>query len=257
MNSQISFEEYLRLAKSAFMYEARNNPVWHYDLGFGNLNEYDGNSDGEEKDMGFDFDTISDPKQVLSTPKFRDIVKERYSNNVYTSLLEREYFTKVEALEEFANLWSIGLYPKKIPRHNTFKFSESMYTMPKFQNFDAAIKPDPNFFDLRKEDDHRSVESAFQPASTMKPEPFFPQTRPKEKDEDEYARVMTYIKNDPKQIRDWNRISRSKKDKWRAVHTDFPTYWKFSTFTRPGQFLSEEKEAELIEKFNNLVDGKK
>jgi hypothetical protein len=60
------------------------------------------------------------------------MVQEEYSSRVYTNLLEKKYFTKVEALEMFTNLWSLGIWPKMIPRHNTYNPATSVLNIPKF-----------------------------------------------------------------------------------------------------------------------------
>ena len=89
--------------------------------------------------------------------------------------MEKKYFTKVEALEEFTNLWSLGFWPKYVPQHNTHKYN--LTPRPKFKNYmDNDTVGDE--FNLRDSENH--AHSPLNNANTLKPEDFHPPVKTKE-----------------------------------------------------------------------------
>jgi hypothetical protein len=83
--------------------------------------------------------------------------------------MNKQHFTKVEALEEFTNLWSIGFYPKFLPMQNAHRHFTT--PRPKFRNYtdNDTVGSD---FSLRDHETHTS--SPLMPATTLKPEDFHP-----------------------------------------------------------------------------------
>lgn len=109
---------------------------------------------------------------MVETQEFYDLVKEEYDSRVYTNLLQKKYFTKVEALEIFTNFWSVGRTIRHYPKHNFFNPVATILQRPKFRDYrnEDTVGSD---FDFRTHEE-KTPQSAVVPASTLRPEPFQP-----------------------------------------------------------------------------------
>jgi len=80
------------------------------------------------------------PEVAAESPEFTEWCEQQYAGRVHDALLEKEWFTKVEALELFTNFWSFGRGISSIPETNVY--------IPVRQ----TILPRPKFRDMQDED---------------------------------------------------------------------------------------------------------
>lgn len=76
------------------------------------------------------------PEVVAESSDFKEWCETEYSGRVHRALLDKEYFTKVEALEMFTNFWSFGRGVSSIPETNVYiPVSQTILPRPKFRDY--------------------------------------------------------------------------------------------------------------------------
>jgi len=160
MNSQISFDEFLLLNQKAFVYEATHNPQMIYSLGFNQL------------EAGNETHDQLQPERVVRTREFKDYIFENYSGKVNEALLAKRWFTKVEALEMFTNLWTLPKKKANMPTHNIYvPTHNTLMPIPKFRDYDKEDQVG-NDFTYRTRDEH--TPSVMTQPNTLKAHPLSP-----------------------------------------------------------------------------------
>jgi len=148
------------LNQKAFVYEATYNPHVVYSLGFSKLEA--GNADDDQRQ----------PERVVRTRAFKDFVFESYSGKVNQALLEKRWFTKVEALEIFTNLWTLPKKNANMPTHNIYvPTANTLMPIPKFRDYNKEDQVG-NDFTYRTRDSH--TPSVFSQPNTLKAHPLSP-----------------------------------------------------------------------------------
>jgi len=99
---------------------------------------------------------------------------EVYESHVHDCMLKKTWFTKVEALEQYTDTWSVGKNIADMPTHNIYVPVENpIMPIPKFRDYD---KEDHLGKDFTHRDRERHTISPVNQPSTLKPAPFQPPT---------------------------------------------------------------------------------
>lgn len=101
MNSQIEFADFLRLMRQAALEESRTDD-WKHDNPI--------YSDEEEYTM----------EDIIFGELFEQEVRQQYDQVVQEKLLERKWFTWVDALDETLDMWHCGRNMYKMPVTNSY-----------------------------------------------------------------------------------------------------------------------------------------
>lgn len=228
MNSQVTFEEYFVLAAKHFLYEATYNPNVVYEFELQGLEP--GHPEYAERA----------PEMVIQGEAFRASVLEEFQLEVHDALLEKRWFSKVEAIENFTDYWSYG-------RGVTAAEHQPMY-VPVSNN----ILPRPKFRDYSKQDQvgrefsYRRpgvhTPAAHEPPSSLKPVPVYPIPGLKEDYTAHY--VDDKYRVAPRKV--WHGHKRLGKNK-RTLHLSNArgthSRWRFSTFVDQGKASSRPQHA--------------
>jgi hypothetical protein len=77
------------------------------------------------------------PERLVRRAEFKDFVFKEYSAKVNDALLGKKWFTKVEALEIFTNLWTLPKKKANMPTHNIYvPTHNTLMPLPKFRDYD-------------------------------------------------------------------------------------------------------------------------
>ena len=88
-------------------------------------------------------------------------------------LIEKKWFTKVEAFEQFTNLWSFGRGASQMPMHNVYvPVNQTIMPRPKFRDYNKEDQEGKDFT-YRAVNKH-SVQPGILPQESLKPSPFSP-----------------------------------------------------------------------------------
>ena len=227
MNSQISFDEYLLLCQKSFLYEAQHNPEIVYAYELENLSPND-----------IDYEKRA-PEHIIQKDEFKKYCQNNYENQVQTRLLNKQWFKKVDALEEFTNYWSYGRGLGSMPSHNIYvPVAQTIMPRPKFSDYSKEDQEGKDFT-FRTRDSH--TPSVMTQPSSLAPSPFSPSLPLR--DHSVYAHnnyeVPKHKFNQP------FRLNKNKRTKISSVN--IPMRWKFSTLVSRISALEEEK---LVDDFN-------
>ncbi len=209
MNSQATFDDYFKMAKSEFLYECRFNPELIYEEGLHN------DPDGELS-----------PEAIVESQHFHDTHMEEYAAMVHERLRNKEWFKKVDALENFTDLWSVGRGPSYWkPVHDYLPVRGTILPRPKFNNTRDDDKVGFEF--THRTHDSHTPNIGIIPPSTLKPHnpANFKGTQGLEE-----ARTDMHIERffkPPKRYNKNRRLSTTNRNAHRSV-TVF-TKWQFST----------------------------
>jgi hypothetical protein len=199
---------------------------------------------------------------VANSPEFLEKVKEGYMGFVNEALVDKKYFTKVEALEQFMDLYFFGRKMGIVPTHNTYvPVSNNIMPRPKFRDYDKEDMEGKDYTYRSKETPQIMTNVRGTP-STLKPQVFGP--RPgKSIEEDLWARAY-YETPETRRKSKWTknrRLSHTKRFVHRAIQT--PLRWRFSTMSKPQENSFKDHKApqaniSLWDVFaNTLFNGKK
>lgn len=178
------------------------------------------------------------PDKYVRSRDFRDETKEEYQENVRDALLERSYYTKVEALENFSDLYDMGRGPKHRPTAN------------EYHHVPITIMPRPKFRDMDKEDeigddftyrnrDGTTVAPAILPMNTLKPQKFEPALPKRDAGYD----IRNLDRNrTEKHMRKWSKYRRLSKSR----RTNF-TFVQMATPWRNFGSLVEREDAQFTD----------
>lgn len=152
-----------------------------------------------------------------------------YRDHVHSSLLKKEYFTKVEALECFMDLWFHGRTLGTMPVHNSYvPVGNNIMPRPKFRDYDKEDQEGKDFTFRSREYSHITNNVRGTPSS-LKPEPFSP-IPIKDPTNEIYAR-QHYEPVPRMKFKKDRKLSYSKRNSNRSVN--LPLRWRFSTMARP------------------------
>ena len=113
-----------------------------YEMGFQNLDPND------EEDQQLQIE------RIVRTPEFKDHIFTSYSEKVNSAMVEKRWFTKVEALEMFTLLDTLGKKKANMPMHNVYvPTKNTIMPIPKFRDYDKEDQVG-NDFTYRTRDNH-------------------------------------------------------------------------------------------------------
>lgn len=233
MNSQITFDEFLLLHQKKFVYDCTYDPelVHEHDL-----YEFD------HEDPSY---ADASPEHLATTDYFREQVLEEYTRTVRTKLLSKEWFTKVEALEDCTDYWEHGVGPGRIPDVNVYvPVTHTIMPRPKFRDYNKRkVDQTGADFTLKTKQRH-TVSPATSIPESLKPEPFSPAFKTTARRDAEYAHGEYQL---PKMR--WGapyRLNKTKRNKG-LVGTDIPSVWRFSTMVKRDTPAKEQKSVRPVE----------
>lgn len=103
-------------------------------------------------------------------------------------LLEKEWYTKVEALESLTDFWTYGKGPGRFADNNIYiPVTHTMMQRPKFRNYERYDDQIGEDMALRSKDEF-TVSKAIDTPDTLKPAPFAPKLPSDEYSKAEYHR---------------------------------------------------------------------
>ena len=157
--------------------------------------------------------------------EFRDETKHEYQEEVRNALLERSHYTKVEALENFSDLYDMGRGPKHRPTANEYHHVPiNIMQRPKFRDMDKEDEVGEDF--TYRNRDGESVAPAIMPLNTLKPQKFEPAIP--RKDSEYLARNLD--RNDAevaRPMRKWSKYRRlSKSRRTNFTFVQMATPWR-------------------------------
>lgn len=96
---------------------------------------------------------------------------DHYHNETQSCLTQRTWFTKVQALEQFTDLTTMGKGVAYRPTHTEYiPMQHNIMPRPKFRDYDKEDETGADFTYRTKE--KHAVDAASTPASTVRPDGF-------------------------------------------------------------------------------------
>lgn len=157
----------------------------------------------------------------MRSEEFRDEAKQEYHEAVRNALLDRSHYTKVEALENFTNLYEMGRGPVHRPTANEYlPMPINILPRPKFRDMDKEDEIGDDFSYRNK--DGTTVAPAIMPMSTLKPQKFEPELPKRDCGYD----IQNIDRNRAhKHMRKWSkyrRLSKSRRTNFTFVQMSMP-----------------------------------
>lgn len=122
MNKQVEFDEYKEIMKAAFLEECKN-PYFNWKNNYPDWEYVDQNE-------------ILTPDNFVASEFYDMEMRKEYAKTVKTYLLNKEWYSLVECLEDVCNFWSYGRNFATMPTYNTFMPTKT-HLMDKPDMFDA------------------------------------------------------------------------------------------------------------------------
>lgn len=154
-------------------------------------------------------------------------------------MLEKEWFKKVDAFEEFTDYWAFGRGIKSFPTRGVYyPVRSNIMLRPKFRNYDKEDMSGKTFSLLTK--DNHTVSPAFEEHSSLTAEGFKPPIQSKNKST--YA-TYAYKENGMKAGKmKWDSVRLNKTKRQKNDVSRVPQMiWRFSTFIDRGQQVPRQQ----------------
>lgn len=221
------------LAQKHYLYEMKYNPVVMY--------EYRLQSSAREPGA-------ATPEEVVKSDEFKKMIMEHYSAKCAEQLDRGDWFKKVDALEEFTDLWTWGRSLTQPPKeHNVYvPVTQTILPRPRLTDDWKQDQIGKDFSYLMNEE--RSPQRAIVDPVALKPAPFSP--RPPPRDYAEYAHQ--HYQRPRQKFNMPYRLNQKKSDKMKVLN--YPLKFRFSSAVQP---LSEAEEARRIQEFEQAVPSNK